>query len=231
VLGFYFVFFPRNMVKVAILLFPIFMNVIDIKARFVLGFYLLIDNLLPVLLPSAESNVAHGAHIGGFIAGLVGAFLVGGRVVESGELEPSEGAVSARGPAPGRQRDMPLSMQSPEEQIRVFVHRGDFGSAAQVYFAAPEGTVDPSQGDALELGRWLAENEHPSAALTVFKRLLGRNPTGENAAWAHLGAGYVQVQFLDQPTAAYQHFLDAIDADPYGPAADRARQALEQMNP
>lgn len=233
VLGFYFVFFPKNIVKVAILLFPIFMNVIDIRARFVLGFYLLVDNLLPVLFPSADSNVAHGAHIGGFLAGLAGAFLVGGRGagrIRYGAPEdgPHEGRASGSRFPGGR--DRPLSMRPAEEQIRAFVKRGDFSSAAQVYFAAPEGTVDPAPDDALELGRWLAENGHPSAALTVFKRLLARNPSGETAAWAHLGAGYVQVQFLGLPTAAYQHFLDAIDVDPTGAAADRAREALEQMN-
>ena len=42
-----------------------------LRARWVLGFYLLVDNLLPFLgNGGAGTGVAHGAHIGGFLAGL-----------------------------------------------------------------------------------------------------------------------------------------------------------------
>jgi membrane associated rhomboid family serine protease len=69
VLGFYFLLFKRNRVKVFIFLFPFFMNVILLPARWVLGFYVLIDNLLPFIL-GAQSGVAYGAHLGGFLTGL-----------------------------------------------------------------------------------------------------------------------------------------------------------------
>jgi membrane associated rhomboid family serine protease len=71
ILGCYFVWFPRNRIKTFVFLFPILMNTVLVPARLVLGFYLLIDNLLPFLLtPAGGSGVAHGAHIGGFFAGL-----------------------------------------------------------------------------------------------------------------------------------------------------------------
>lgn len=69
-LGLYFVFFPRNKVKIFVFLFPFVMNSVYLSARVVLAFYLLIDNLLPQLL-GAQGGVAYGAHIGGFMAGLV----------------------------------------------------------------------------------------------------------------------------------------------------------------
>jgi membrane associated rhomboid family serine protease len=69
VLGFYLVWFPRNEVKVFIFLFPFIMRVVRIGALWVLGFYLLLDNLLPFLIAPAGGGVAHGAHIGGFLAG------------------------------------------------------------------------------------------------------------------------------------------------------------------
>lgn len=69
-LGLYFVFFPRNKVKLFVFLFPFLMDAIYVSARFVLAVYLLIDNLLPLLLGTA-TGVAYGAHIGGFLAGLV----------------------------------------------------------------------------------------------------------------------------------------------------------------
>ncbi len=72
VLGFYFLWFPRNMVKVFVFLFPFIMNTFMVPARLVLGFYLVIDNLLPFLLTGGGGGggVAHGAHIGGFLGGL-----------------------------------------------------------------------------------------------------------------------------------------------------------------
>lgn len=70
VLGLYFIFFPRNQVKVFLAFFPIFFNVVLLPSRLVLGFYLLIDNLLPFLI-AARGGVAYGAHIGGFLAGLI----------------------------------------------------------------------------------------------------------------------------------------------------------------
>jgi membrane associated rhomboid family serine protease len=73
VLGLYFLLFKRNRIKVFIFLFPFFMNVILLPARWVLGFYVIIDNLLPIIL-GAQSNVAYGAHLGGFLAGLIVAF-------------------------------------------------------------------------------------------------------------------------------------------------------------
>jgi len=71
VLGFYFLWFPRNQVKTFVFLFPFIMTTFMIPARLVLGFYLLVDNLIPFLVTSGGgSGVAHGAHIGGFLAGL-----------------------------------------------------------------------------------------------------------------------------------------------------------------
>jgi membrane associated rhomboid family serine protease len=47
------------------------MNTFLLPARLVLGLYLLVDNLVPFLVNSgAATGVAHGAHIGGFVAGL-----------------------------------------------------------------------------------------------------------------------------------------------------------------
>jgi membrane associated rhomboid family serine protease len=69
VMGVYFLLFGRNQIKVLVLLFPFYFNVILVSARWVLGFLVLVDNLLPFLL-SQQSSVAYGAHLGGFISGL-----------------------------------------------------------------------------------------------------------------------------------------------------------------
>lgn len=227
VLGFYFVFFPRNVVHVAVLLFPLFMNVIQIRARVVLGFYLIVDNLLPVLA-SQSSNVAYGAHIGGFLAGFGGAYLMGGAGPDrvdapvGGDGRSPTGSVFDKVRAPSRR-------PTAAERLRGHVRRGQHAAAAQAFFEADEEGIEVASADALELGRWLADNGHPQAALVLFRRVVAQEPTGETAAWGHLGAGYVQVQFLGRRTAAYQHFHEAIDCDPAGEAATRARRALDQM--
>ena len=73
VLGFYFVWFPRNEVRLLFLFPPFLMNVFEVPARIVLGLYLVADNLLPFLFVGG-GGVAHGAHIGGFLAGMAAAY-------------------------------------------------------------------------------------------------------------------------------------------------------------
>jgi membrane associated rhomboid family serine protease len=234
VLGFYFLFFPRNTVKVFFALFPFFMDVVTIPARIVLGAYLVLDNLLPVLFGGA-SGVAHGAHIGGFIAGLGAAWLIDWRELTA---TPSEYRTEPRrretpvhdGPG-SRKRKRVDPNQGPTALIAQLIRQGKVADAAKVYFASTEDAgPEPAPEDALILGRWLAENGHPTAALTVFRRVIKVVPLGANAAWAHIGAGLVQLEDLGRPTAAYQHFLDAIDLDPSGEPARIARAGLAEID-
>jgi membrane associated rhomboid family serine protease len=74
ILGFYFVWFPRNRVRFLVLL-PFVFPVVLVPAWIALGVYLVVDNLLPFFAAS-ETGIAHGAHIGGFIAGAMAALLL-----------------------------------------------------------------------------------------------------------------------------------------------------------
>jgi membrane associated rhomboid family serine protease len=85
ILGFYFVFFPRNRVHLLWLLPPFLMQVIEVPARLVLGLYLVVDNLLPYLLAGSDLGVSHGAHIGGFAAGLGVAWVMSRRAARRWE--------------------------------------------------------------------------------------------------------------------------------------------------
>jgi membrane associated rhomboid family serine protease len=88
VLGFYFLWFPRNKVRLMMMLPPVFMNVFMVPARVVLGFYLVMDNIVPFLISGGRGGgVAHGAHIGGFVAGVIAAWIHDRLVVRRGAEE------------------------------------------------------------------------------------------------------------------------------------------------
>lgn len=215
VLGFYFLWFPRNKVRLLVFLFPFLMDVITVPARLLLGLYLIADNLLPFLLTRGGSGggVAHGAHIGGFLAGLASAWLMDRRLLRQ---RPREYA--------GKTRPRASTVQEALEE-------GRFAEAAELYFSLPpEATRRLLSPEAsLALARWLAEHGHPRAALVVYRRHLRDYADDETAADAHLGAGLLQLHSLGQPTAAYQHFLDALDLAPSPETAAQARAGIESI--
>lgn len=213
VLGFYFLWFPRNVVRMFVFLFPFIMNVFEIPARIVLGIYLVIDNLLPFFLSSTGSGgVAHGAHIGGFVAGLAMAQFLKQR------------ETSVRPPGYRKPEQGPASLEQA-------IGARDFPAAASAYFALPSEATRRvlSSRDSLALGEWLAAHGHPDAALVVFRRHLRDYPSGPEAAAAHLGLGLVQLEHQGQAASAYQHFLDALDLDPDPETARRAQAALAHI--
>jgi membrane associated rhomboid family serine protease len=222
VLGFYFLWFPRNQVRLWLFLFPFFMNVILAPARWVLGFYLLVDNLLPFLATrglDGGGGVAHGAHIGGFLAGLAAAFVMNRREV----TQPPKEYRRARAPEPGP--------KSVAELISEEIRDGEYEDAARVYFSVPSGQsrrlLNPS--DSLSLGNWLARHSHSRAALTVFQRHIRDYPLGPGAAEAHAYAGLLQLHTFGEATAAYQHLVEALELDPSPETEKLIRQALAEI--
>jgi len=211
VLGFYFVWFPRNVVRVFVFLFPFLMRVVEIPARIVLGVYLVMDNLLPLFLTAGQpgGGVAHGAHIGGFVAGLAGAWVVDRLVTAA---TPDEYAAAAR------QAVTPSVVQAAMD-------RGDMEAAAHAYFAsgAPE-PLDP--GRCLALGQWLAGNGHTDAALVVYRRFIRAHAGEAGMAEAHLGAGLMELR-RGQLAPAYQHLQAVLD---HQPSAETQALALDALH-
>ena len=239
VLGFYFVWFPRNRVRLWIMLFPFFMNVVHAPARLVLGVYLVVDNLLPLLATSGAGGggVAYGAHIGGFVGGLAYAWWSGRREVHARPAEYGPEAPAAERPAaaadPPAAAGPPVVDADPSSTrgIRLLIAAGEHEAAAPAYFRlSPARTVRLLMPrDSLEFGRWLANHDHPDAALVVYQRHLRDYPLGPYLAEAHLGAGLVQLYARDQPTAAYQHLMAVLDADPHPDTEAYARRALADI--
>lgn len=221
VLGFYFVWFPKNRVRLWVMLFPFFMNVVYAPARFVLGMYLIIDNLLPFLVTRGleGGGVAYGAHIGGFAGGLAYAWWSDRRELQRAppEYEPPARPVDATA--------------SSVRGIRQRIADGAYEAAAPDYFrlssARTARLLMPE--DSIRFAHWLANHGHADAALIVYQRHLRDFPLGPFAGEAHLGAGLVQLHARDQPAAAYQHLVAVLDTDPHPETEAYARQALTEI--
>jgi membrane associated rhomboid family serine protease len=198
VLGFYFVLFPRNTVRMLVVLPPFLMQVFVVPARWVLGAFLLLDNLLPFLL-AGEGGVAHGAHIGGFLAGAATAWFVDRQAVDR---RPKEIEVDAR----------PAGAQV----VREALDAGRHAEAARSYFALPgsvaRGAVSPRE--AVELAGWLRENGRSDAALALLRRVARDVPAGDGLAEAYALAGAILLQDLNAPPTAYQYLLTALELEP-----------------
>lgn len=216
-LGFYFRWFPHNSVRMFVFLPPFFMNVVAVQARLVLGIYLVADNLLPALISGGSGGgVAHGAHIGGFVTGVLAAWALDRWDVRPGGAGYASGAAlgEAEAPAGG-------ALAGGRDMARV----------ASDYFALPaaEARRALTPGDSLALADWLAAGGHADAALVVYRRHLRDYHSDATAAAAHVGAGLVQFEQMGQAAPAYQHFLDALGLDPDQETAARARAALARI--
>jgi membrane associated rhomboid family serine protease len=213
VLGFYFLWFPRNVVRVLVFLFPLLMRVFEIPARMVLGVYLVWDNIVPLIFTAGQGGggVAHGAHIGGFLAGLGGAWVID-RVTTAAK-PPEYASAPEISPAPSA--------------IEAAIARGDMETAARAYFSAAEPDPLPAAAT-LALADWLATHGHDEAALIVYRRLIRDHGREPGAAEAQLGAGLVELR-RGQLAPAYQHLRASLERDPAPATRARAIEALRAI--
>lgn len=211
VLGFYFIWFPRNTVRVLAFLPPFLMQVFQIPARFVLGVYLFLDNVVPFFL-AGEGGVAHGAHIGGFLAGGAVAWVMDRR------------GAKARPRDIGAPKVTPIGVGSVHEALA----RGQYGEAASEYFALPaaaaRGAVSPDE--AVTLGSWLRKNGHTDAALVLLRRVVRDTPRGKGLAEVYAEAGFILLEDKREATAAYQYLLTSLELGPKPETAAEIRREL-----
>ncbi|PLX85867.1 MAG: hypothetical protein C0618_09785 [Desulfuromonas sp.] len=217
VLGCYYVWFPRNRVRCFVLLFPFLVTTLMVPARIVLGFYLLIDNLLPFLVQSSGGGgVAHGAHIGGFVAGL-------GAAVAHERLPWASLKKHFR-------REGKLSPPC-AEKVGSLLAGGAFDEGAACYLGlrhrAQRLQVAPE--DALAIGDGLLRRGDYSAALQVYKRFIAERQNDNLLDRAYLGAGYALMAQPRQATRAYQYFLSAVDLARSDARAEEARRQLRLL--
>ena len=217
VLGFYFLAFPRNKVRLLWLVPPLMSQVVEISSRMVLGFYLVMENFLPFMASRGGGGVAHGAHIGGFLGGLAFAWWY-----QRSELRTPEEFREVATPAEA----LPVS------RFGAALAEGRFREVAREYFSLPESEARRAlaPGEALALADWLRRSEHAKAALAVTRRSLREDPYSPEAARLELLAGLVLLEDLHLPTEAFQHLRTVLDRQPDAFTAANARRALEAID-
>ena len=222
VLGFYFLAFPRNTVRLLWLVPPFMSQVVEVSSRMVLGAYLLLENLFPFMTARSEGGVAHGAHIGGFLAGLLAAWWYSRRELATPEeFKETAGAVGPASTAPATTATLGTALA-----------QGRYEEVARDYFSLPEAQARKAlaPGEALELAGWLRTEGHAKAALSVARRSLKEEPYAPEAARLELLAGEVLLEDLELPTEAFQHLRTALDRQPDAWTAARARRALAAID-
>jgi membrane associated rhomboid family serine protease len=199
VLGAYFVWFPRNQVRLYVLFFPFFMDVVQVPARVVLAVYVLLQNLLPAFVQWLASEgaatgggVSYGAHLGGFAAGA--AFAVW--LQSSGLLQRGAGLLVE-----------PENPASRMLAVREALGDGAHVRAARLWLAGrpddPIGALDA--GEALALTQALERRGHEGLALAVAVRAVRLHGRSRDAAALHLSACRLLLA-AGRITEAWPHF-------------------------
>jgi membrane associated rhomboid family serine protease len=220
VLGMYFVLFKRNQVRVLVAFFPFFFRSVMVKARFVLAFYVLVDNLLPVLVAS-ESSVAYGAHLGGFVAGAVVA-LIGERLEWAWPWADRIRSVGVGHPDPS---------EADLERLQAALSEGEVEDAVKVLRGLSQQDVRSlSAQDTLSLAEWLAGHEHAVAGGRLLRQALRWRGEATERALLFFGLALMRMA-EDQRTAAYQHLMTALDLGPDPHTEVRIRHALAAIEP
>jgi rhomboid family protein len=226
VLGLYFVWFPRNRVRTFVFFFPFIMQTLLIPCRFVLGFYLIVDNLLPFLLGGSDGGgVAHGAHIGGFLAGL-GIAWYGDRLAGFRQRERNAPAMPDQSTEARARPGTALF-----EHLQKAVAEDRLGDAADLYARLParqqRHEVDPKS--LLAIGRFLLRQSDWDGALSVFRRYIAEHPSDPAVVEAYLGAGRALMYKPRCLTSSYHYLLSALDTAQTEQQASEIRALIRQI--
>lgn len=230
VLGCYFLWFPRNQVKTFVFLFPLLMNTFYLPARLVLGFYLVLDNLIPFLINGGRgSGVAHGAHIGGFLFGLATAW--GFNRWQGVQALRHQAAAEAARHSPFRQ-DASRSQRDPAQAVVEQLQAGRLDRATECYLAladtAERLSVAPEA--VLALGEYLLAQQRYDQALEILRRFIAERPASMHIDRAYLGAGQAMLRQPRGQLSARQYFLAAIDTATSAETDRAAREFLRRLD-
>lgn len=224
VLGFYFVWFPQNRVRL-LFWFYFWVEVILIPARWVLGFYLIIENMLPFLLAPSSDGVARGAHIGGFVAGSILAYFL--------DIRRDDRSISNWHPD---SRDFVPASARPHnsaalDEVADALQAGQLPRAVRVFLELPprdQGAVPAPV--VWSIANWLVQQSRPDVALALLRQALRARSPDRGAASLHLLTGLVHLHEMRSPAEAYRHLIAALDLEPDPEVRARADAALAEIH-
>ncbi|SDD83174.1 rhomboid family intramembrane serine protease [Desulfuromonas thiophila] len=224
VLGCYFLWFRRNRVKTFVFLFPFFMQSLFLPARLVLGFYLVVDNLLPFLFAgSSAGGVAHGAHIGGFIAGLAIA-------AATDRLPGLARRQHYRHEARQTAQQQDSAAPADPAALLALLQQQRFDKAAALYFRLSRQQRQGLPAAALlALAGFLHQQRDADACLSLLRRFIAERPSDALLPQAFMLAGQTLLLKKNCDFSAYQYYLAAADLARDPLLAEQARQALRLL--
>jgi membrane associated rhomboid family serine protease len=234
VLGFYLIWFPRNLIRVLVW-FVFFIQMVYIRAVWVLAVYVIYDNILMPLLiepmlhgPGRGGGVAYGAHLAGFAAGVAAAYLIDLLRGRRPALRP----VTRPGPQPITWRGPLRPREDPGERFQRAMREGRMEEAADAFSRlSQEGGVTPLPAQVFRLGRWLYERYLVPDAAAVFRFYIRNFPNGDDLDRVHLGLGVLLVRQMGQPSAGREHLLTVLDLTGDDAVAETARSELKRLDP
>jgi membrane associated rhomboid family serine protease len=202
--GIYFLLFPRN--RVRLLVWFYYVTVVHVKARWIIAFWFVLNDLVPVLFGRGVlvDQVAHGAHLGGFAAGLAVAFAVLPAVRNWFPEEPPgpygrrEPSTSRSSPAwgrgiVGRAGSAPVAGDGAGAAIVSAWRSGRRGDAAEAYADRLRrgDPVDLPEPEHIRLAVHLYDGARFEDARRAFADFLERHAQSPNAPAAAFGLGMI----------------------------------------
>ena len=174
-----------------------------------LGFYLFVDNVLPFIF-AGEGGVAHGAHIGGFLAGAAAALVMNWRAVAS---KPSDIGAPKEKPSAAR--------RSPRRRWRAGTTRRPPRSISRCRAPAARGAL--RRPTRFRWPPWLRKHDQPDAALVLLGRVIrGRQRERPDSPRPTRRRGSFSWTTERDAAAAYQYLVKRRFNGCWGPRAPRS---------
>lgn len=216
VLGCYFVWFPRNRVRMLWTMFVLWRR-FTVPAWLVLGCYLVLENLLPWLRDTdpRATGVAHGAHVGGFVAGAALALVHVGRVRVWPTSGPQRAAADAERSA----------------EVRQLLAAGSYDAAWQAFLRLPPpATAHVTAREVALFADWLTQAGNFPQAQALLAEAEGTVGAEDPEARAALLVRRGLIAWRGQQDAeAARALLQRACAEGTGAGVEAAQAALQQL--
>jgi membrane associated rhomboid family serine protease len=243
--GVYFVAFPRNRVKM--LLWFYYVTVVHVKARWIIGFWFVVNDVLPVVMGRGilTDQVAHAAHLGGFGTGLALALAVA-PALRSWFPEPPPGRYGTREPSTLRSSPTwgegafgrlgrPTAFEDtadPAARIVSAWRAGRREEASDLFARALRAgeEVGLPEPEHIRLAVHLYDGARFDAAREAFRSFLDAHPTSRNAPAAAFGLGMILSRRDGDADAARPLLQSAAKGHPDVDVRELARREVARLD-